>query len=170
MECLTVSTPARFLSAVARITLAAFRSHSRVNPQVSHWNVRSDRLRWVLVIAPQPEHVIVMWTGRTITTVQPACLAQVSSSRRSTPLDWSTVLHAIVVWVSIFGLKFSTAIRPCEATTLRAHWRAPTGSTPNGNDATHQGGHAPLPRRGTTGNCSGKCSGIIPHVDNQKNV
>jgi len=55
-----IVVPARFVSAVARITLAAFRSRSSVCPQERQRKVRSDSASLCLALAEQALHVIVV--------------------------------------------------------------------------------------------------------------
>ncbi|GAA3147342.1 hypothetical protein GCM10020255_025800 [Rhodococcus baikonurensis] len=77
-----------------------------------------------MALAKQLEHVIVVYAGRTITTVRPARSPRSISSRLADPIAASAAFLAIVDFDKNFGEKSSTAIRSWFSTTAFAHTRA----------------------------------------------
>ena len=66
---------------------------------------------------------MVVYAGRTITTVRPARPARSTSSRFAAPIAASAALRAMVDSARNSGSKSSTAIRSWVATTRLAHTR-----------------------------------------------
>ncbi|WP_238071679.1 hypothetical protein [Rhodococcus zopfii] len=76
-----------------------------------------------MALAKHPEHVMLVYTGRTITTLRPARLPRSTDSLFTVATAASAALRAMVDFARNPGMKSSTAIRWCASTTVLAQIR-----------------------------------------------